>query len=193
MGYFRVRREIFSEDSVFTLIRQDINQFAHGPRLRDKVKVIVLSHGFLAVFLVRVQTFLYAHRLLTLAYMVYRSNLILTGLDALPGCKIGGGLRIEHPVGIVIGAGAIIGSGCTILQGVTIGVKHVSREENDNQYPTIGDNVTIGAKASILGGVFIGSNSVIGAHALVLGSAPDGSFLVGIVNHPPQTPSQANN
>lgn len=183
---------MLSEDSVFILIRQDINQFAHGPRPRDKVKVIVLSHGFLAVFLMRVQTFLYRHRLLILAYVVYRINLILTGLDALPGCRIGGGLRIEHPVGIVIGAGAVIGSGCTILQGVTIGVKHVSREENDNEYPTIGNNVTIGAKASILGGISIGSNTVIGAHALILASAPDGSFLVGIVNHPPQTPRQAN-
>jgi serine O-acetyltransferase len=176
-------KSIRKEGPMFRLVRQDLKQFSHGPHFRDKIKVFFLSSGFFCVVLVRLQNLLYNHHLLLLAYAVHHANLILTGADILPGCQIGGGLHVEHPVGIVIGAGVIIGSNCTILQGVTIGAKYVDRTNGDNKFPVIGDNVSIGAKASIIGGIIVGSNSTVGAHALVRKSAPRNSRLVGIPAH----------
>ena len=43
----------------------------------------------------------------------------------------------------------------------------------------IGDRVTIGTGASVLGSISIGADSVIGAAAVVVRDAPAGSLLVG--------------
>jgi serine O-acetyltransferase len=87
------------------------------------------------------------------------------GLDVGTNVKIGGGLRIEHPVGIVIGRSVEIGTHCTIMQGVTIGLKNIS--DNDIECPKIGDSVFIGPNVSVLGKIIVGSNTYIKAHSLV--------------------------
>ena len=48
------------------------------------------------------------------------------------------------------------------------------------RHPTIGDNVTIGAGAKVLGPVTIGANSAIGANAVVTKDVPENSIAVGI-------------
>ena len=163
---------------MFKCIAKDLAQFTHGTKLRDKLKVIILSPGFMAVLLIRIQIFFYSHNMLVCSYLIHRMNLNLHGIDVLPGARIAGGLRIEHPSGVVIGAGCIIDSNCTIMQGVTLGVKNVSRERNDNCYPVIGSNVIIGANASILGGITIGDGVKIGAHALILKDCLPGTIWV---------------
>jgi serine O-acetyltransferase len=165
---------------MFEIIREDLERFANGPGFLNKIKISFTSIGFTTVILIRLQSFFYTHKMIFLAYLLHHWNLFTTGADVLPGCKIGAGLRIEHPVGIVIGAGVVIGQNCTIMQGVTIGVKHIDRTFNDHKYPIIGDNVSIGSKASILGGIHVGSDSIIGAHAVVTTDASAGSNLVGI-------------
>ena len=86
-------------------------------------------------------------------------------LDIATNVKIGGGLRIEHPVGIVIGRNVLIGKNCTIMQGVTIGLKNIL--DSDLECPKIGDSVFIGVNASLLGKIHIGSNTFIKAHSLI--------------------------
>jgi serine O-acetyltransferase len=160
---------------MFKLILQDLEQFAHGVTRRDKVKVLIMSSGFFAVVLIRLQSYFFENHRLTLSYITHRINLNLHGIDVSPGAKIAGGLRIEHPVGIVIGSGCVIGTNCTIMQGVTIGVKNVSRISNDNRYPIIGCNVIIGVNSSILGGISIGDDVRIGAHVLIRKNCASGS------------------
>ena len=99
---------------------------------------------------------------------------ILTGADIPLNCKIGGGLLIPHPHGIVIHPDAVIGQNCLIFQQVTLGTR------NDSFPPTVGEHVDIGAGAKILGPVNIGSNAKIGANAVVLTSVPEGKTAVGI-------------
>jgi serine O-acetyltransferase len=119
-------------------------------------------------------------RLLLPAYLVHRLNLNLHGIDILPGAVIGEGLRIDHPVGIVIGAGAKIGSGCILLQNVTIGTRYIDSKDYDNQFPVIGNNVTISAGAVILGGVVVGNNSTVGANSVVLADIQEDSTVTGV-------------
>jgi serine O-acetyltransferase len=162
-----------------SLIYQDLVAFAHGPKVRDKVKVLLLSPGFYAVMLIRMQASLYEHNLLLFSYFIQRLNLMLHGIDVLPGAIFDGGLKIEHPVGIVVGASTKVGKNCTILQGVTLGSNNVVDDSFPNSNPRIGDNVVIGANSSILGNVIIGNNVHIGAHTLVLTDLPAGFRAIG--------------
>jgi serine O-acetyltransferase len=88
-------------------------------------------------------------------------------------------LYIPHPVGTVIGA-TKIGHNATILQGVTLGAKEIDISYLPANRPTIGDNVTIGAGAKVLGGINIGDNVTIGANAVVTKSLPDNVVAAGV-------------
>lgn len=90
----------------------------------------------------------------------YRFWSIVSGADIPLNCKIGGGLLMPHPNGIVIHPDAEIGPNCLIFQQVTIG-------SNGRGVPKIGGHVDIGAGAKVLGGITIGGHVRIGANAVI--------------------------
>jgi serine O-acetyltransferase len=79
------------------------------------------------------------------------------GVDILPRAEIGGGCIIAHGLGLVIGGRTIIGEDCTLLHGVTLG--EVRFDELD--CPRVGNRVTLGAGAIVLGGITIGVDGLI--------------------------------
>ncbi len=97
----------------------------------------------------------------------------ITGAEIPLGTRIGGGLLLPHPNGIVIHPDAIIGPNCLIFQQVTLG-------GGDNGAPLIGGHVDIGTGAKILGGVIVGDHAKIGANAVVLEDVPAFATAVGI-------------
>lgn len=111
---------------------------------------------------------------LLLLFPFYLVLNILFGVSIPRGCTIGPGLIIYHYSGIVINTHVIIGENCVIRQGVTIG-----NRKSDDDVPTIGDNVDIGAGAVIIGKIKIGDNVKIGANAVVLKDVPDNCTAVG--------------
>ena len=64
-----------------------------------------------------------------------------------------------------------------LYHGVTLGGQVLTQTK---RHPTIGDNVTIGAGAKVLGPVTIGAGSAIGANAVVTKDVPENSIAVGI-------------
>lgn len=74
--------------------------------------------------------------------------------------------------GIFISTAAKIGKGCTIFQNVTIG-SNTLLDSKSAGAPTIGDNVYIGAGATIIGNVKIGNNVRIGSGCNVTRNIPD--------------------
>lgn len=102
-----------------------------------------------------------------------RINMSLYGLDIVPGVRIGGGLYMPHTVGTVIMA-RHIGRNVTLVSNITIGMR------NEPGFPTIGDNVFIGAGARVLGSITIGDGASIGANAVVLTDVPPGATAVGV-------------
>jgi len=161
-------------------ISSDIRSSARSHGMFWRLKAIVLSPGLSAVLLFRLQDGFYRIKLLPLAYLVHRVNLNLHGIDILPGATIGDGLRIDHPVGIVVGGGVKIGSGCVLLQNVTIGTRYVNSTNYNNEFPVIGNSVTIGAGAVILGGVILEDDCTVGANSVVLADVPKGSTVIGV-------------
>ena len=94
------------------------------------------------------------------------------GFDIPSQTKIGGGFSISHFGMVIINPQTVIGENCHITGGVIIGKKH-------GKSPCIGDNVSIGANATSIGGVKIGNNSVIGAGAVVVSDVPDNAMVAG--------------
>lgn len=72
--------------------------------------------------------------------------------------------------GIIISHNAVIGKNARIYHQVTIGA-------GNNGAPHLGDNVTVGAGAKLLGGISIGNNVLIGAGAVVTVDVPDNSIV----------------
>lgn len=99
---------------------------------------------------------------------------VVTGADIPLNCRIGGGLRLPHPNGVVIHPTARIGPNCLIFQQVTIGTR------TGKMAPVIGGHVDIGAGAKILGDVRVGDHACIGANAVVLHDVPPGKTAVGV-------------
>ncbi len=100
---------------------------------------------------------------------------VITQTEIAPGTRIGGGLRLPHPNGIVIHPQCTIGPNCLIFQTVTLG-----KRTGHPGAPKVGGHVDIGAGARILGPVVIGDHAVIGANAVVIHDVPAHGVAVGV-------------
>jgi serine O-acetyltransferase len=106
---------------------------------------------------------------------------VLTNIEIATRAEIGPGLRIHHAGPVVIG-GATIGADCTMRVGNIIG----NRARQD--WPVLGDRVTLGAGAQVLGNLTIGDDVTVGAMSLVLQDVPAGAVVAGV---PARTIAQA--
>jgi serine O-acetyltransferase len=103
-----------------------------------------------------------------------------TGIDIHPGARIGRNFFIDHGTGVVIGETTIIGDNVKIYQGTTLGAMSFPKDERGKiikgtkRHPTIEDNVTIYAEATILGDIVVGKNAVIGGNVWVKEAVPPG-------------------
>lgn len=89
--------------------------------------------------------------------------------------KIGKGIQLLHPYGIVINSTAEIGKNCTIMKGATVGNSKTGKVGS----PVIGDNVYIGLNSTVVGKIKIGNNVLIAANTFVNFDVPDDSVVIG--------------
>ncbi|WP_051675893.1 serine O-acetyltransferase [Polaromonas glacialis] len=139
----------------------------------------LFSPRLIPVVLCRTAHSLYRLKLGPLAKGVSLLNFFLFGIEVAVRCPIGKGLFLPHTQGTVIGAWSI-GENVTIFQGVTLGAREVDFSYQESSRPSVGDGVTIGSGAKVLGGVTLGSGSRIGANAVVLESVPASVVAAGI-------------
>jgi serine O-acetyltransferase len=105
----------------------------------------------------------------------------ITGVEIHPSAKIGGEFFIDHGSGVVIGETAEIGERVTLYQGVTLGGTGFQRGK---RHPTLGDNVTVGSGAKLLGPIAVGDGAKIGANTVVVEDVPPQATVVGNPGHP---------
>ncbi|OED36910.1 hypothetical protein AB834_02455 [PVC group bacterium (ex Bugula neritina AB1)] len=107
----------------------------------------------------------------------------LTGIDIHPGATIGDYFFIDHGTGVVIGETCTIGNNVKIYQGVTLGAMSFPKDsegaiiKGQKRHPSLENNVTIYAAATILGDVQIGENSVIGGNVWLTDSVPKNTVV----------------
>jgi serine O-acetyltransferase len=109
----------------------------------------------------------------SIAVIRHRFWSVVTGADIPLNARIGGGLLLPHPNGVVIHPASEIGPNCLLFQQVTIGAV-------DGGVPRLGGHVDVGAGAKILGAVTIGDHARIGANAVVIREVPAGATAVGV-------------
>jgi serine O-acetyltransferase len=159
-------------------IRNDIRAAKErDPAVPSTLQVIFAYPGVHAIWGHRVSSWLWARGAKVAARTVGEITRIFTGVDIHPGARLGTGLFIDHATGVVIGETAEVGDDVTIFHGVTLGG---SGKDTGKRHPTIGDRVTIGAGAKILGAIKIGDDSRIGANAVVVKEVPSSAVVVGV-------------
>ncbi|MBQ9757143.1 MAG: serine O-acetyltransferase [Clostridia bacterium] len=167
--------------SFFKTLKDEVNlAFERDPAARSRLQVLFLYPGVKALLSYRLAHKLYEYSFYFLADWVSKRARRKTGIEIHPAAKIGTGLFIDHGMGVVIGETAIIGDNCTIYQGVTLGG---TGKDKGKRHPTIGNNVTIGSGAKVLGPFTVGDNSKIAANAVVLNEIPPNSTCVGVPAH----------
>jgi serine O-acetyltransferase len=104
----------------------------------------------------------------------------VTGVEIHPAANIGEALFIDHGMGVVIGETADVGDDVTLYQGVTLGGTGFA---TGKRHPTVGDNVTIGSGAKLLGPIEVGHGAKVGANSVVITDVPPNSTVVGNPGH----------
>lgn len=171
-GEALARVPAFRED-VLAIWRKD-------PALRGnplRASEVILYASFWALLFHRLAHPLYALGLPFLPRLLSQVARWLTGIEIHPGAVIGPGLFIDHGMGVVIGETAILGRGVLLFHGVTLGGVD---GRSGRRHPRLGDDVTVGAGAKILGAITVGAGARVGAQAVVLASVPPGRTAVGV-------------
>jgi len=143
---------------------------------RTLVDVLFFDAGFQALFLHRCAAALRRTGVPVLPAALRRWGVGSCAVDLLPGADLGGGCVVAHGVGLVVGGETVMGEDCTLLHGVTLGEVRF----DETACPRLGDRVTVGAGALVLGGVTIGDDALIGAGAVVLHDVPAGARVAGV-------------
>ncbi|HVS14243.1 MAG TPA: hypothetical protein VMV46_09980 [Thermoanaerobaculia bacterium] len=165
-------------------LRQDYRRLA-GYRERSgfafATGLLLFDNGFQAVLLYRVARWFKTRRIPFFGAACARLSLALTGVDVNPNADLGPGLVISHGVGLVVGGGVVAGRDLLLHHQVTLGAPTPSRL---GQMPRLGDGVSIGAGALVIGGVEIGDGAFVGAATLVTGDVPPRSKVTAAPSRP---------
>ena len=120
---------------------------------------------------------LWNHGCKSLARIMSQITRHMTGVEIHPAAQIGKHFFIDHAMGVIIGETTIVGDNCTLYQGVTLGG---TGNEVGKRHPTLGNNVTVGCGAKVLGNITIGDNVKIGGNSVVVKDVPANCTVVGV-------------
>lgn len=165
--------------TLLSTLREDLsNARLHDPAARGDLENALVYSGLHAIWSYRL-----AHRMWSVpalrgaARMLSQLTRFLTGIEIHPGAEIGRRFFIDHGMGVVIGETTEIGDDVMLYHGVTLGGRSLL---HGKRHPTLGNRVTVGAGAKILGPVTIGDDSAVGANAVVTHDVPAEAIATGI-------------
>ena len=159
-------------------LKEDIQAvFARDPAARNTLEVLTTYPGIHALIMHRMAHELWKKECKGSARLLSSFSRFATGIEIHPGAKIGRRFFIDHGMGVVIGETSVVGDDVKMFHGVTLG--GVGNQKG-KRHPTVGNNVTIGAGAKVLGNIHIGEYANIGANAVVLKDVPPFATAVGV-------------
>ena len=152
-----------------------IATFNGDPAAKSNEEVVLSYPGLEAILVYRIAHFLYKSGVPIIPRIMSEHVHGKTGIDIHPGATIGESFFIDHGTGVVVGETCIIGNNVKIYQGVTLGALSTMKGQELSgvkRHPTIENNVTIYANASVLGPITVGEGSIIGSNAWVKEDIP---------------------
>ena len=163
------------------MLKGDVGAAFDGDPAAKSYEEIVISYPYItAIATYRIAHELYVKQVPLVPRIMSECAHSKTGIDIHPGAKIGKNFFIDHGTGVVVGETTVIGKNVKIYQGTTLGAMSFPKDERGRiikggkRHPTIEDNVTIYAEATILGNITIGAGTVIGGNVWVKESVPAG-------------------
>jgi len=174
------------------VLQSDIEAAYDGdPAAKSPMEVVMSYPAIQAIATYRVAHLLYECEVPLIPRIMTELAHSRTGIDIHPGASIGPNFFIDHGTGVVIGETTVIGKSVKIYQGVTLGALSFPKGEDGKpikgikRHPNVGDNVTIYAEATILGGdTVIGEGSEIGGNVWLTHSVPPHSRVHNIQPSP---------
>ncbi|GIW34710.1 serine O-acetyltransferase [Meiothermus sp.] len=158
-------------------LKEDVQAvLERDPAARGALEAILFSPGMHALWMHRLNHWLWRANFKFLARVLAHLTRMLTGVEIHPGARIGRRVVIDHGMGIVIGETAEVGDDVMIYHGVTLGGTGFTREK---RHPTIGNGVLLGAHAVVLGPIVVGAGAKVGAGAVVTKPVPPGATAIG--------------
>jgi serine O-acetyltransferase len=172
---------------MFENIRADLERKTRGYGVRRQDQSFfrkritpLLEFGTLAVIVHRFGRWVYnikipvVRQLMIFIYLVVNTLcLAITGIHVHRESDIGPGLVIHNSNCIFILA-TKIGHSCTVNQGVSVA------SVRGTGWPTLGNNVYLGAGCKVMGGVTVGDNVVVSANSLVITDVPGNCTVLGV-------------
>lgn len=158
------------------MIKKDYEEY--GLSVFRLIRGWFVGHAFYAVLLYRISHALCARGIPFIPDVIKFKMVRRFACEILPGATIGAPFRLHHTVGIVIGHEVIMGNNCEVFQNVTIGSNR--KERNGRYMPIIGNNVSIGSGAVVVGAISIGDNVIIGANSYVDKDVPSNVVVAGV-------------
>ncbi|MDR3360091.1 MAG: serine O-acetyltransferase [Bifidobacteriaceae bacterium] len=163
----------------WSVLREDLATAQRlDPAARTKIEVALAYPGVHALWAHRLAHRMWREPALKLPARLF-SQIVrsLTGVEIHPGARLGRRLFIDHGMGVVIGETAEVGDDVLLFHGVTLGGRSMVKGK---RHPTVGNGVTVGAGAKVLGPILNGDGARIGANSVVVHDvAPDG-VVVGV-------------
>jgi len=163
------------------LLKGDVHAAFDGdPAARSYEEIVISYPCIVAIATYRIAHQLYVRDVPLIPRIMSECAHARTGIDIHPGARIGENFFIDHGTGVVIGETTVIGRNVKIYQGTTLGALSFAHDERGRilkggkRHPTIEDDVTIYAEATILGDVTIGKGAVIGGNTWIKESVPPG-------------------
>lgn len=167
--------------SILRSIKNDLKvALDRDPAASSPLEVLLAYPGFHVLQFHRLASALRRRGVPLAPRLISHAGRCLTGIEIHPGAQLGSGLFIDHGMGVVIGETAQLGQNCHLYQGVTLGGTSTRRTK---RHPTLGNNVTVGAGASVIGAVTVGDNVRIGAGSVVVTNVPANATVVGVPGH----------
>jgi serine O-acetyltransferase len=172
---------------MFETIRADIERKMRGFGVRAKDQTFfrkritpLLEFGTAAVVVYRFGRWVYGlkipvfRQVMIFLYLVINTIcLAITGIHVHRESEIGPGLVI-HNCNCIFLLARRIGHSCTVNQGVSVA------SVRGTGWPTIGNNVYLGAGCKVMGGVNVGDNVVVSANSLVITDVPSNCTVMGV-------------
>ncbi|MGH2366672.1 MAG: serine O-acetyltransferase, partial [Chloroflexota bacterium] len=170
------------------VIREDLQAvFDRDPAARNVVEVVLAYPGLHAIWLHRFVNRLHRGGVPLLPRLISHFGRWVTGIEIHPGARIGRRLFIDHGMGVVIGETAEIGDDVTLYQGVSLAIYHTQdarRLRGTKRHPTLGNGVTVGVGAKILGAITVGDGAMVAAGAVVTKDVPPYTTVMGVPARP---------
>ncbi|MDO4499896.1 MAG: serine O-acetyltransferase EpsC [Erysipelotrichaceae bacterium] len=161
------------------VLKTDLQELYDGDPAADSYEVIILAYpGYKAIATYRIAHEVFKLGFTMIARIMSEHAHSRTGIDIHPGATIDEYFFIDHGTGIVIGETSIIGKHVKLYQGVTLGALSTRGGQalrGKKRHPSICDNVTIYANATVLGDVTIGEGTTIGGSVFITESTAPNS------------------